>query len=385
MLIAMPALTGIRFFAVYHIFMFHLVVTYWGRKRADEATVLSSFDAAPEWVLKLAVNGWMSTSLFFLLSGFILAYLYWGEDGEINTSPGRFWSLRAARIWPVHLLVLLLMAPGLAATNAWNGTSPELLIASGAATVALVQAWIPPLIPHWSWPTWTLSVLVFLYALTPILMRSLARLSPQQMILALGAMPVISLIPTGAYALRKASGAPDSMYVDMVVANNPLFWVPYYAAGMLMTRVFSVSRANPPQPRPSWGSWGDLACLAILTLAATQWIDQPMKFALRQGILMPLYMIIVLDLARGRGLLAKLMSLPGTRFLGETAYAIFIWQAAILVLVSMSSIAMPWIVPYQLWIAMAGVVVLSVASTYLIEKPLLRVIRCRYIDRPTAG
>ena len=56
--------------------------------------------------------------------------------------------------------------------------------------------------------------------------------------------------------------------------------------------------------------------------------------------------MMVLDLARGRGLMAKVFSLPGTGFLGETGYSIFIWQ-----------------------------------STYLVEKPIARFIRRKYIDR----
>jgi peptidoglycan/LPS O-acetylase OafA/YrhL len=369
----LPALTGIRFFAVFHIFMFHLVATYFGVK-GQGADILSSLDDAPVALLKLSINGWMSTSLFFLLSGFILAYLYWGEDGRIATRPRRFWTVRAVRIWPIHALVLLFLLVLKILAPPDSLPSMGVLVASFIATLALVQAWVPPLIPHWSWPTWTISVLAFLYLITPWLMRTLSRLSRRQMILALCAMPVVSLIPTGIYALRMAAGAEDSMYVDMVVANNPLFWVPYYAAGMLMTRVFSISRAQPPVQRPSWFSWGDAALIGILIVASSFWIDQPLKFALRQGLLMPLFMLIVLDLARGRGLMARVFSLPGMGWLGETAYSIFIWQAVILVSLRLSREALPWIGPYQLWLAMGGIVVLAVASTYLIEKPIAKAI-----------
>ena len=72
----LPALTGIRFFAVFHIFLFHLFAWFWSPKPDEFSSLLAGLENAPELLLRFAANGWMSTSFFFLLSGFILAYLY---------------------------------------------------------------------------------------------------------------------------------------------------------------------------------------------------------------------------------------------------------------------------------------------------------------------
>lgn len=79
----LPALTGIRFFAIFHIFMFHLVSLYGSEKPEGMENMLAGFDDAPQPLVVFASNGWISTSLFFLLSGFILAHLC--DDG---TGPG---------------------------------------------------------------------------------------------------------------------------------------------------------------------------------------------------------------------------------------------------------------------------------------------------------
>ena len=79
----LPALTGIRFFAIFHIFMFHLWSLYWSPKPEEMSGMLSGFDNVSTTLGAFLSNGWVSTSLFFLLSGFILAYLYWGEDGQL--------------------------------------------------------------------------------------------------------------------------------------------------------------------------------------------------------------------------------------------------------------------------------------------------------------
>ena len=376
----LPALTGIRFFAVFHIFLFHLYATYWSEKPDEMANMLSGFKDVPKLFGTFMTNGWISTSLFFLLSGFILSYLYWGEDGQLTTSRRRFWLSRAARIYPVHLIVMTILLSMLVPWHLSQGMPLGTLIPSAVATMALVQAWIPPWIPLWSWPTWTISALIFLYLIMPWLMAILGRLSRRQMIVALAAMPFISIIPTLGYTLRMAAGSPWSMNVDMFVANNPLFWVPYFAAGMLMTRVFQLSRFKPLPGNRSWFAWGDVAFVVVIVIACTPGIEQPLKFFIRQGLLMPLFMMLVLDLARGKGLMARFFSLPGTGFLGETGYSIFIWQAVVLLAMYVTLMINPAIGPYQVWIAIAMIMTLAIFSTYLIEKPIARYIRRKYID-----
>jgi len=315
------------------------------------------------------------------LSGFILAYLYWGEDGQLTTTRRRFWSLRFARIYPIHLLVMTIILMLQVPWYLSQDMSLSTLVPSALATMALVQAWIPPWIPLWSWPTWTISALVFLYLIMPWLMTTLSRLSRRQMIIALIAMPFVSIIPTLGYAAWMASGAPWSMNVDMFVANTPLFWVPYFAAGMLMTRIFSLSRFNPVRSNPSWFAWGDVAFIIVIAIGCTPGIEQPLKFFIRQGLLMPFFVVMVLDLARGKGLMARIFSLPGTGFLGETGYSIFIWQSVILIGSYVSLMIIPAIGPYQIWIGIASIMALAIPSTYLVEKPLARAIRRKFIDR----
>ncbi len=381
----LPALTGIRFFAIFHIFMFHLASMYWTYREDEEMKgLLGGFEDAPQFLVVLASNGWISTSLFFLLSGFILAYLYWGEDGELTTTRRRFWLLRVARIYPNHLIVMVLILSSQVPWHLSQGMPLSTLIPSALATIALVQAWVPPWIPLWSWPAWTISALAFLYLIMPWLMTMLGRLSRQQMIIVLIAMPFVSVTPTLIYAAWQATGAPWSMNVDMLVANNPLFWVPYFTAGMLMTRIFSISRSQPPQSNPSWFAWGDVAFIVVLAIGFTPGIEQPLKFFIRQGLLMPLFVVMVLDLARGKGLVAKIFSLPGTGFLGETGYSMFIWQSIVMMVMFISFMAMPAIGPYQIWIAVALIMALAIPSTYLIEKPLARFIRRKYIDRSSS-
>ena len=245
------ALNGMRFFAVFHIFMYHL----WsvrnempgGKPRGQFANAYANMDEFPRWLNNLVAHGYLSTSFFFLLSGFILAYLYWTPAGGLSTTRQRFWWQRFTRIYPVHLIALIItflimVLPRLAMDP--DAPSVPLVVASGLATATLTQSWFPPLVPVWSWPTWALSAVVFLYLVMPWLMRMLAKLSRPQAIGLLVALPLISLLPTLVFLLFFPDGGEGRQNWQIFIGSTPLFWVPHFAAGMLISRIFAISSAS---------------------------------------------------------------------------------------------------------------------------------------------
>lgn len=377
----LPALTGVRFFAIFHIFLHHIWAIYTYHSGKTEATkgLFIGLKDAPELLMVVMSNGWVSTSLFFLLSGFILSYLYWDQEGQLAISKRRFWTLRFARIYPVHIIVLAILVAIKLPGYLYENVSIGFLSSSVVGTAALLQAWIPQWISVWNWPTWTISVMIFMYLIMPLLISILSKLSRRQLIITLVIMPFVSVVPSAVYAYMLASGAPWSMNTELFFANFPLFWVPYFVAGMLMTRIFCLHRSHPEPPQPSIFSLGDIAFIFVLVIAFMPDIEQPTRLFIRQGLLMPLYIVFVLDLARGKGLMAKIFALPGTGFLGETGFSIFIWQSVVFSAAFMSLLFFPAIGPYQVWLAVALVMALAITSTFLIEKPIVRLIRIKYL------
>lgn len=55
-------------------------------------------------------EGFVGVSFFFVLSGFIIAYNYQNKIAEQRISKREFWVARIARIYPLHLLTLLVAA-----------------------------------------------------------------------------------------------------------------------------------------------------------------------------------------------------------------------------------------------------------------------------------
>jgi peptidoglycan/LPS O-acetylase OafA/YrhL len=380
----LTALNGMRFFAVFHIFLYHLWSTRFespSRPPAPFDKVFANMESFPVWLNNLLAHGYLSTSFFFLLSGFILAYLYWKPSGELSTTRERFWWQRFTRVYPAHLIALLLTIL-LFLPRFWmdpDAPSIPVAIASAIATATLTQAWVPPLVPVWSWPTWALSAIVFLYLVMPWLMRWLARLSRAQAVALLVASPLIALAPTLVFLQFFPDGAKDSIHWQIFIGSTPLFWVAQFAAGMLMSRVFGISRYETAwrEKAKPWVSAGDLALIAVIALSLMDPHDRVWRHVLRHGALMPLYMLVLHDLALGRGFFARVFSLPGMNFLGQLSFSIFIWQNLFLAMSFMMALAMPDSTHASFWFAVIGLLVMAGVSTFYIEKPLARRLRRR--------
>src|SRR5467141_2329448 len=89
----LPALTSLRFFAAFHVVIFHF--------QAMQIFI------GPAWFQKLSSIGYAGVSFFFVLSGFILVYTYEGRPMVLKN----FWRARFARIYPAYAFSLLVTAP----------------------------------------------------------------------------------------------------------------------------------------------------------------------------------------------------------------------------------------------------------------------------------
>jgi peptidoglycan/LPS O-acetylase OafA/YrhL len=120
--------------------------------------------------------GYLWVDFFFILSGFILAEVYWRA---FRAAPGpatyrAFLVRRIARIYPLHLLMLLaflgletlkLLLGGIVAFG--EGRRPASLVTN----LLLVQAWGTDGILTWNNPSWSISAEWAAYLLFPLILR----------------------------------------------------------------------------------------------------------------------------------------------------------------------------------------------------------------------
>ena len=141
----MPALTGLRFLAA--------------------ALILRAHSKSDLHIPLPAVSFDHGVSLFFVLSGFILAHVY--PRLESGMRPNIFSLLRVIRIWPAHVVALLLVV--IALGTEINERFP--------ANVLMVHGWIPSAPWYFSYNSvsWSISTEFFFYLMFPLLIWNWTR------------------------------------------------------------------------------------------------------------------------------------------------------------------------------------------------------------------
>jgi peptidoglycan/LPS O-acetylase OafA/YrhL len=245
------ALTGIRFFAAWYVVFFHTRLS---------ANLLEHHHALAGNFL---ANGFLAVPLFFLLSGFILAYTY---HGQIH-GPGRarrFWEARFARIWPLYMLSLLF-------SSIPSFTLPP--IGQTLAAIFMVQAW-NPLNPHlaviWNGVCWTLSVEALFYLVFPPVQIALEKLSNRSQLLFIALMLLLCLL---------IGNTKDQARTDWIgYIPIPVLHLPEFFTGVTMGNYFLRRLASQREQSPrgllaqagafAFGSglWTNLALLVSLAL-----------------------------------------------------------------------------------------------------------------------
>jgi len=203
----LDALTGLRWLAAFWVFGYHM----------------QNFGALPP-PLDLPVHlGYLGVTFFFVLSGFVLT---WSMQPGVRIST--FYTRRFARIWPSHIVALLLAIPvfyTLAAEpdHSWVKTLsvPVLLL-----SVVLLQGFSrdPAILFSGNPAAWTLSCEALFYALHPFLGRLLRRASQR------GAIVVALVIVAIAFCYRAFTYLGSVQWVEVVPL--PFERLPEFALGM---------------------------------------------------------------------------------------------------------------------------------------------------------
>lgn len=282
----LAALDGLRFLAAMHIVVFHTMHVAW---------------------LRPVTWGSTSTSLFFILSGFVLAYAYTADEGGLRVPARVFWRRRFARLYPLAVLTQLAVIP-----FAWNNYAPDERAVRAAAVLAGVQGWFPRIADSFNSPGWSVSVLAFCYLIFPSLASVLGGWSARRLVAGLGAVWVACLVPT---VLAIAYGADT--YWRSAVHHHPLSRLPEFVFGVVLARLFV---ALPAARLPRWMAAAGLALLAAAFLLLP---DAAYPLA-HNGLLAPLHGLLIIGLAAGGGALARLLALRPMRAMGHASFALFL-------------------------------------------------------------
>jgi len=162
----LPAVTSLRFFAAFHVALFHL----------NEMGAITG----PHWLKTFAGIGYVGVSFFFVLSGFILVYTYAWR----NVVLGEFYQTRFARIYPAYLFSLVLTFPffcfgALKMHVPFFYFAEQHFTLSAVLVLLLLQSWVPQAALSWNAVAWSLSVEAFFYAIFPFALNRFGKFSRQ--------------------------------------------------------------------------------------------------------------------------------------------------------------------------------------------------------------
>lgn len=307
---AIPSLTGIRGVAALWVLLFHIGQGIPGYSLLPWLTGSSFVD-----------NGFRGVDLFFILSGFIMMHVHAQDFTVLRYRALRdFVIMRCVRIYPAHLVALLLILAIVIASpayvtwsRAWNLplNTPAYTISSFFQTATLTTRWLVPDYGMWNRVTWSLSVELLAYLSLPVLAPLLLRVRSPALCLCLSFGSLAAML-----CLLVALGSHDGGS-----PNRPglLRGFGGFAAGAALCRFVAVAHVSDRQSR--WISFGAVAFITLLL------------FVPRFAILMPFgFAILIAALAYRAGAIDSLLSSRPAMFFGKISFSLYLVHATPLLL-----------------------------------------------------
>jgi peptidoglycan/LPS O-acetylase OafA/YrhL len=349
----LPALTGLRFILAIWVILHHLT----GKGMMLEPWV----ESLPPGLASLVRGGYLAVGTFFVLSGFVLARSY--GDREWNRGSLMHYGIaRIARVYPGYLLSMLIVSPFIYRSLFAGGASLDRRGTLLADYGLVLQGWTGPLGVGWNTPAWSLSCELFFYLCFPALLMLFARPTWPRITVAAAISIVLPIALAGLHV--------------------PEWWKPFYhiadfLAGIVASYVFDALHDS------SWtferiGMWlyGLAGSAGALLVAFPGFLRGILNL---NSALRPLNVALLIGLAIGGGLPARLLSTRLLKYLGQASYSMYILHVPLLW----------WYARYAqkgtlaALIYIAGVIVISALAFELVEEPANRLIR-RWAARPTS-
>lgn len=368
----LPAVTGFRGLASLQVVGFHYY---------------AAFIVTAPWWMKNLLNGAVSLiDMFFVMSGFVLAYMYLVPMSGAGTSARRFYAGRFARIYPIYALSLLIAIPLWLHDflHRYPGSLKDGLEYAGAA-ILMVQSWSPKLATVVNFPAWSLSVEVFFYLAFPFLVIPFTRMNRRQLLGAAVIVWLACLVAPTIYAITNPDGIGSGFPIQYarwirVVLYNPAIRAPEFILGVVTGLIF-LQRNEARESR--LGPW--LSVPAIVAIVVVMLGTSSIPFALmHNGLLGLLVAMLIYGLALGGGPVAWVCRQPATVLIGEASYGIYILQDPIWMLVvnvgralfGTRGMADPWLwyrtSIWMPWLFAPLLVAFSIGILYVYQEPSRR-------------
>ena len=352
-------LTGLRFVAAFYVFLFHIHIRW---PLAGQPFLKNVLD-----------QGAVGMSLFFVLSGFVLAYRY--ADGRSTIKD--YLINRFARIYPIYVVAALITLPWIGIDFGYGSlTDIGKGIMQGAllifANICLIQAWFLQFFSYWNdGGSWSISVEAFCYLLLPFILPRLAQPSIRRLYIIVAVCWLLAVLPGFSAALF--NGPSTGVFYSMPIFRLPEFLIG--ACAYLAIRLGSSYR---------WGIIPQIVVLSFFLLYLGFVGPHMPLYVGHNWVALPTIALMIFSLSNGKGPIASLLANPVFVWLGKISYCFYSFQAfLILSLINYHDklIQIAPLLANNRVLSIASLMVLialSAAGHYLIEVPAHSWIKKRF-------
>ena len=304
----------------------------------------------------LITSGALGVDLFFVLSGFVIAYTYLDKLGPALRAEAtvRFLWARACRLWPVYLVVLhvfgvwlvLRAVTGTDGVIAFQPVQPELDIGQYLQQLVLVQLWDDAYFDGASWvgSTWSISAEWLAYLLFPVAALALYRMRRLPVaVLACGSL-LLMLPMTWAYLSTGSPYFPWSWLVRILCG---------FGAGALGYLAVRKLRWTSTARRVA----SAVAAVLPIVMAAGLLLGE-LAGPGRGGAVILLFPVFVVALAVADRGPAMLLSTPAFVYGGRLSYALYLVHIPLFEVYWLALERYPLLAPQHLLAHVVGVQVL---------------------------
>ncbi len=316
---------------------------------------------------RVLYHGQSLLGYFFVLAGFVLVVSMVRDGVAPPTILARtFWIKRLIRIYPLHLLALVLTVGLQQVMVAYHVPAPEPYIAAFEpgkflAYVLLVQAWYPvyEFALVYNPVSWTLCVELLLTGLAPLLYRWMFTQNTPTLVVKVALVWIGSLL---IHAVCIQSGMPSTWGFIW-----PPVHIPEFMLGMMGGFVMVRHRAVLQQRASRW-RWVTLGSIALMIGMMALSVPLLHKNTL---LLAPTYLLIVINNCLRAGWLTRLATARPIQYLGELSYGIYILQIPVsIVMLRFLDQWVDWQYKFLLLLFVVVLVGVSALAYRYVERPL---------------
>lgn len=357
----LDSLTSLRFFAAALIVALH-------------STNLSGMGSIEKYIP--AAQG---VSFFFVLSGFILAYAY--PAFTSRESIERFYVARIARIWPLHLLTLIIWIVliddfSLAKFEYADG------IVRFFANILMIHAWVPIEIWQTSFNgvSWSISAEIFFYILFPIIIVNFQKYWKEIIALQLTLIASIILLSSGMDQSDSRHPSLSSMLYFFPPARLLEFTIGIFIHAAF--KFWSLRRITLTSLQ-----WTAIEISSVFLVCATMYAssNHQILYALNNSVKYFIsvsgsaisFAIMIFVFSTSKGFVNVALSYKPLIILGESSFALYLIHYPLIAWMGKhEDLFRPGLITYAIMWALA--IFLSTLLHYFIESPIRKIILSAY-------